>query len=587
MRASRLHLVTYREDPADAEVLSHKLMARAGLIFKVSSGLYAYSPLLWRSLRKAQAIVREELDAAGCLEMQLPILQDQNIWEQSGRWEVYEASGTMFTSTDRRGVTYGLAPTAEEVVTAYVRATVKSYKQLPICLYQIHTKFRDEIRPRFGLLRVKEFLMKDAYSFDVDEEGLVRSFEQMKEAYYRIFGRMGLEAFGVDADPGDIGGSGSIEFMLAAESGEDAILLEESSGYAANVEKATSQVAPPPGADEEPRPLRVEPTPQIRTCEELATFFPDVPIDRMVKTVLFKVIHPEEEQLWAALIRGNQEINEIKLRNHTGGLEMVMLTDEEIEKHTGAKQGFAGPIELPESFKIVADDTVRGMTNLLCGLNKTDAHALDVVPGRDFESPPFADFRLARPGEPVPRDGSPLELRRGIEVGHIFQLGTKYSEAMEANFMDDTGRSKPVVMGCYGIGVSRVVASAVEQFADEQGVVWPVPLAPFELAVACLSPKDEELMALTEGLYDELTDLGLDVMLDDRKLSPGAKMKDLELMGFPFVLLVGRSYRSEGKLELRTRQGMESELIDPAEAPHVLLSRVEAERKGLDPRDPG
>ncbi|MBN92633.1 MAG: proline--tRNA ligase [Deltaproteobacteria bacterium] len=581
MRASRLHIVTYREDPADAEVLSHRLMARAGLIFKVSSGLYAYSPMLWKSLKKAQGIVRDELDHAGCLEIQAPILQDRQLWEQSGRWDVYEASGTMFTSTDRRGTTYGLAPTAEEVVTAYARATVKSYKQLPICLYQIHTKFRDEIRPRFGLLRVKEFLMKDAYSFDVSDKALADSYENMRLAYHRIFRRMGLEAFGVDADPGDIGGSGSMEFMLAADSGEDAILIEESSGYAANVEKATSRAAKPAGQDEAPRDMRVEDTPGVRTCDELSAFFPNVPPARMVKTVLFKAIHTDHEEFWAALIRGDQEINEVKLRNHTSGLELKMLSDDEIEAKTGAKQGFAGPIGLSDTFQIVADKTVRGMVNLLCGLNTTDQHALDVNIGRDFPEPTYADFRLAREGEPGPTDGDPLILKRGIEVGHIFQLGTKYSAAMGATFMAENGREQPLVMGCYGIGVSRVVAAAIEQNADEHGVVWPVPLAPFEVAVACLSPKDEELSQVAEDIYTQLGSQGVDVMLDDRKLSPGAKLKDLELLGFPFTVIVGRAFRDEGKVEVRNRREMSSELVAPELVTQQLTTILEDLRVGL------
>jgi prolyl-tRNA synthetase len=498
MRASRLHIVTYREDPADAEVLCHKLMARAGLIFKIGSGVYAYSPLLWRSLKKAHEIIRRELDRDGSLELQLPIMQDQSLWEESGRWEAYKAAGVMLSTTDRRGMTFGLAPTAEEVVTAYMRATTKSYKQLPVTLYQIHTKFRDEIRPRFGLLRVKEFLMKDAYSFDKDDAGLDVSYENMRLAYHRIFASMGLEAFGVDADPGDIGGSGSMEFMAPADTGEDIILYEPSSGYAANVEKACSGFEPP--YDEPERALRVVETPDIRTCEELHTFFPDLPESRMVKTLLFKALHVDEEVLWAALIRGDQEANEIKLRNHTGGLALRMLTAEEIRSYTGASQGFAGPIGIPAEFSVVADETVRGMKNLLCGVNETDKHALDVNIGRDFPEPQYADFRTAREGEPGPVSGEPLQCKKGIEVGHIFKLGTKYSAAMDAVFMNENGKPQPFVMGCYGIGVSRVVAAAVEQHADDRGIVWPVPLAPFEVAVSCLKPKDSDLLTAAESL---------------------------------------------------------------------------------------
>jgi len=580
MRASRLHIVTYRENPSDAEIISHRLMVRAGYIFKVGSGLYAYSPLLWRTLSKIKAIIREELEGVGALEVQLPILQEQRLWEESGRWENYVASGTMFSSTDRRGTTYGLAPTAEEVVTAYARSSVKSYKQLPLCLYQIHTKFRDEIRPRFGLMRVKEFLMKDAYSFDTSEEALDRSYEEMRIAYHRIFARLGLEAFGVDADPGDIGGSGSMEFMLAADAGEDAILIEESSGYAANTEKASSRIEP---ANEpvEQLALHIEDTPDVRSCAELHRFFPEVTEARMVKTVLLKAIHTDHEQLWAALIRGDQEVNEIKLRNHTGGLSLEMLKDEEIETHTGAKQGFAGPIGLPSTFRVVADESVRGLCNFLCGVNQTDKHALDVNWTRDVTPPDFADFRLARAGEPGPIDGTPLSLRRGIEAGHIFKLGTKYSAAMGATFMDENGREKPFVMGCYGIGVSRIAASAVEQNADDKGIVWPTPIAPFEAVVAALNVKDAALVALAEELYEQLRAAGVDVLLDDRKLSPGARMKDLELLGFPYAALVGRSYTKEGTIEVRTRQGSVVDQLPPEEVSGWIAGRLSQERRGL------
>jgi len=581
MRASRLHIVTYREDPADAEVVCHRLMARSGLIFKLGSGLYTYSPMLWRSIKKASDIIRQELDGVGCLEMQLPIMQEKGLWEQSGRWDAYQTAGVMLSTTDRKGTTFGLAPTAEEVVTSYMRATCKSYKQLPVTLYQIHTKFRDEIRPRFGLLRVKEFLMKDAYSFDKDEAGLDASYEQLRLAYHRIFAAMGLEAFGVDADPGDIGGSGSMEFMLPADTGEDTILYEESSGYAANVEKANSRCSEPQGSDEAARALRIGDTPNIRSCDDLHGFFPDVPVGRMVKTVLFMAVHTDDEVPWAALIRGDQEVNEVKLKNHTGGLGLRMLTDAEIEEHTGAAQGFAGPIGLSDSFTLVADVSVRGMTNLLCGLNQTGKHALDVQIGRDFPEPDFADFRLAREGEPGPVDGQPLKMKKGIEAGHIFKLGTKYSSAMDATFMDETGKPKPLVMGCYGIGVSRIVAAAVEQYADDKGIVWPVPLAPFEAVVAVLKAKDEDMIAAGEGLYQELLALGIDTMFDERKMSPGAKMKDLELLGFPYVVLVGRDFASEGLVELRNRRTGDVEMVAATEVADRVLEQLVTERKGL------
>lgn len=563
MRASKLHLVTYRDDPADAVVPSHRLLVRAGLIHKLGSGLYVYSPLLWRSLRKAMQVVREEMDGIGALETQLPILQDQGLWEKSGRWAAYEASGTMLTATDRNGTTYGLAPTAEEVVTDYIGATVRSYKQLPVTVYQVHTKFRDELRPRFGLVRVKEFLMKDAYSFDADEAGLDASFEAMRAAYVRIFERLGLKAFGVDADPGEIGGTGSIEFMLSADTGEDSILIEPGTSYAANVEKAVSGFAAP--VAEEARALRIEDTPGVRSCEELHRFFPEVGVDEMVKTLLFKAVHVDRTDLWAVLMRGDQEVNEVKLLNHTGALALEMLTDAEITEHTGAQQGFAGPIGLSDAFQLVADRTVEGMCNLLCGLNQTDKHALDVQVGRDFATPEYADLRLAREGEPGPIGGAPLTLRRGIEAGHIFKLGTKYSAAMGATFMDPNGREKPLVMGCYGIGVSRILAGAVEQNHDEQGIRWPLALAPFEVLVSCLTPKKADVLEAAEQLYVELQAAGADVLFDDRKMGPGAKMKDAELMGFPLVVLVGRTWATEGKVEVRVRATEGSATMEPGE----------------------
>jgi prolyl-tRNA synthetase len=578
MRASRLHIVTYREDPADAEITCHRLLARAGLIFKMGSGIYAYSPLMWRAIRKAVGIVRRELDAAGCLELQLPIMQERRLWEETGRWAAYDAAGVMLTTKDRKGAEFGLAPTAEEVVTAYMRATAKSYKQLPVTLYQVHTKFRDELRPRFGLLRVKEFLMMDAYSFDVDEAGLDVSYERMATAYRRVFHALGLAAFAVEADSGGFGGSGSAEFMLPAEAGEDAILFEEGSGYAANTEKAVSRFDPPAGADEELRPTRIEPTPDVRTCEQLFAFFPDVPLHRMVKTLMYKAIHADREELWACLIRGDQEVNEVKLRNHTGGLTVEMLTEEEITRLTGAQQGFAGPIDLPDAFSLVADETVRGMRNLLCGLNRTDQHALDVNIGRDFDEPEYADLRLARAGEPGP-GGEPLKLKRGIEAGHIFKLGTKYSAAMGATFMDRTGKPRPLVMGCYGIGVSRAVAAAVEQHADERGIVWPLPLAPYEVVVAVLKPKDAGLMTLGEELHDTLEKCGMETILDDRQMSPGSKMRDLELLGFPWVVIVGRDYKVNGQVELKTRAGNSSECIDAIDVVQEIVDRANTERR--------
>jgi prolyl-tRNA synthetase len=445
MRASTLHIVTYRDDPADAEIASHRLLARAGYIHKVGSGLYVYGPLLWRVLSKVQRILREELDAVGAVEIQAPILQERALWERSGRWEVYQASGTLFTTTGRRGGEYALAPTAEEVFTEYVAATARSYKQLPLCLYQVHTKFRDELRPRFGLMRVREFLMKDAYSFDADEAGLDAWYERMRGAYERFFARLGVQAFGVEADSGEIGGSGSMEFMVAASAGEDAILMEPGGAYAANVEKATSRLAAP--AAEAARALRAVSTPGVRTIAELEGFFPEVPAARMVKTLLYEVRFADRFEPWAVLIRGDCELNPVKLRGHLGALEVTPLAPEQVGRLTGASPGFVGPVGLPEGVRVVADDSVRGLCNVVCGMNRDDTHAVDVNLGRDFPEPRYAELRLARAGEPGPVTGAPLEEVRGVEVGHIFKLGTKYSEAMGATFIDRDGKARPYVMG--------------------------------------------------------------------------------------------------------------------------------------------
>lgn len=580
MRASKLHLTTYRETPAEAEIPSHKLMWRSGLIFKVASGVYMYSPLMLRVLRKVEKIVRDVLNEAGALEVQMPILQPKELWESSGRWEAYLASGTMFVSTGRNGADYGLAPTAEEVVTAYAKHTVLSYKQLPLNLYQIHTKFRDELRPRFGLLRGREFLMMDSYSFDTSADGLDEAYERMRLAYHEIFRRMGLQVFGVDADSGEIGGAGSMEFMVAAETGEDSILIEESSSYAANIEKAISRVKPSPSADADLQAMTIEDTPNVRTCAELEQFFPDLPKSQMVKTILYRAEAKDEDTLWAVLIRGDQEINEVKLKNHTQGLKVTRLAEDEISKLTGAKMGFAGPVNLSSDFKIVADNTVKGVRNFICGVNQTDKHALNVNLERDIPLPPFADLRLAREGEAGPKNGDPLVLKKGIEIGHIFKLGDKYSSAMNACCANEKGEQVPFMMGCYGIGISRVVAAAVEQFADEKGIAWPVSLAPFEVVVAPLDKKGA-VFAEAERLYESLLKAGLSVVFEDRKLSFGALFNDLELLGFPYWILVGRSWKKEGMVEVRTRFSDEVQFLEPEAAVNwvkeqVLSRRVES-----------
>ncbi len=576
MRASALNIVTYREDPAGAEVASHRLLLRAGLIHKSGAGRYLYTPLMLRVLRKIERIIREEMNRAGALEVQMPILQDKGLWEDSGRWDGYVASNTMFTLIDRKGAPMCLGPTHEEVITDYARSAIRSHKQLPVNYYQIHTKFRDEIRPRFGLMRVKEFLMKDAYSFDADEEGLDRSYSAMSVAYHRLFARMGLETLVVEADSGDIGGTGSQEFMVAADVGEDSVIFCAKCGYSANVEKAVSRVAPP--EKEEPRPMRVEDTPSIKTVDELVAFFPDVPRHRMVKTIHYSAVHASHEQALVALIRGDQEINEVKLLNQAGGLMLRPATEEEVRARTGAEVGFAGPVGLEGEIKIIADETVRGMVNVLCGLNRTDAHALDVNFGRDCPEPAFADIRSAHGAEPCANCSETLGERRGIEVGHIFKLGTKYSVEMGATFLDENGKSQPLVMGCYGIGVSRIAAAAVEQQHDDWGCIWPLPIAPFEVVVIPADAKKESVASAAERIYAELNEAGIEVVIDDRKMKPGPKFKDADLIGFPYKIIVGRGIDRDGTVEVKARTGEASEDLPVTDVVDWIVARVVAER---------
>jgi len=554
MRLSQILIQTLREDPSDAEIPSHRLLARAGFIVKTAAGVYTYSPLMWRVVKKFAQIVREELDREGANEVMLPIIQPKELWVSSGRWDRYVTDGIMFTLKDRKGSDMCLGPTHEEVMTDFVSSQVNSYKQLPVNCYQIQDKFRDEIRPRFGLMRGREFIMMDSYSFDADQKALDESYQKMRNAYCRIFERCGVEYTVVQADSGAIGGAGSEEFMVIADSGEDAILFCRESGYAANVEKATSRLPAAPDGGE-PKPMEKHETPDVKTVAQLEAFFPDWVAGRMAKTVLYKATWAEEEKVVAVMMRGDLEINEVKLTNALDALAVELASDEDIKKATGADVGFAGPVNLPEEITLLADKSLKDRSNLLCGCNETGYHCLNVNLGRDAALPTFHDLRTARAGEGDPTTGAPLEEARGIEVGHIFKLGTKYSEAMGATFMAQNGKPTPFVMGCYGIGVSRTPASAVEQHHDDKGIVWPVAIAPFECVVAFLDKKRGEQIELAEKLYGELRDAGVEVCLDDRAMSPGAKFKDHELMGMPVQVFVGRN-AADGKVELLVRKGM-------------------------------
>ena len=569
MRLSQLLIATLREDPADAEIPSHRLLARGGFIVKIAAGVYTYAPLMWRVIRKFSNIVREELDRAGAQEVLLPIVQPKELWVSSGRWDRYVKDGIMFTLKDRKGSEMCLGPTHEEVMTAFVNSQVNSYKQLPVNCYQIQDKFRDEIRPRFGLMRGREFLMMDAYSFDADQAGLDVSYQRMRDAYCRIFERCGLRYTVVQADSGAIGGAGSEEFMVIADSGEDSILYCEQSGYAANVEKATSKLPPAPVGGPV-QAMQRHGTPDVKTVAQLETFFPGWVAGRMAKTVLYRATWKDREETVAVMMRGDLEINEVKLVNALDALSVRLASDEEIKAATGAETGFAGPVNLPEKVRLLADESLRGATNLLTGCNETGFHCLDVNLGRDCRMPDFRDLRLARAGEGCPVSGHPLQQARGIEVGHIFKLGTKYSAAMTATFMDQGGKPQPFVMGCYGIGVSRTPASAVEQNHDEKGIVWPAPIAPFEAVVGILDPKKPEQVALAEQIHARLVAAGIDACIDDRPLSPGAKFKDLELLGLPVQVFVGRK-AAEGQVEFLVRRGMQKSELGVEDAVATTL----------------
>lgn len=574
MRFSTAQIATLREDPSDAEVPSHRLLARGGYIVKTAAGIYCYSPLMWRVIKKVYHIVREELDRQGAQELMLPIMQPKDLWVASGRWDRYVADGIMFTLSDRKDAEMCLGPTHEEVVTDYANTVINSYKQLPINLYQIQDKFRDEIRPRFGLMRGREFIMMDAYSFDADAAGLDEAYAKMDRAYRAIFDRCGVDYTVVDADAGAIGGAGSQEFMVVADTGEDAILYCEACKYAANVEKADSRY--PAVADQgEAKALEKHETPDVRTVEQLQEFF-KLPPEVMAKTVLYHAVYAEHEETVAVMMRGDLEINEVKLVNALDALAVKLCEEEQIKQATGAEVGFAGPVGLGEQVKLLADLSLEGQTNLLTGCNETGYHCLNVNLGRDSKAPEFHDLRLARAGQGCPRCEGQLQEVRGIEVGHIFKLGTKYSTAMGATFMAENGKPAPFVMGCYGIGVSRTPAAAVEQCHDEKGIVWPRAIAPFEVVVAILDKKRQAQVELGEKLYTAFAQAGLDVALDDRKMSPGAKFKDLELLGFPLQVVVGRK-AEEGVVEVVQRRSGDKE----EQAADAVLARVQELLAGL------
>jgi prolyl-tRNA synthetase len=566
MRYSQYFIPTVKETPSDAEVISHQLMLRAGMIRKLAAGVYNYLPLGLRSIRKVENIVREEMNRAGAIEILMPMVQPAELWQESGRWEQYGKELLRFN--DRKETGFCLGPTHEEVVTDLVRREVKSYRQLPLNLYQIQGKFRDEIRPRFGLMRGREFIMKDAYSFDVDSAAADLSYDKMHQAYRRIFERCGLNFRAVEADTGSIGGSSSHEFMVLAESGEDAIVSCSACQYAANVEKAEARpFAVPEHA--EPRPLEKVTTPGKRTIEEVSTFL-DVPAATMVKTLILLA----DDEPVVALLRGDHELNEIKLKNLLGCATLEMAGDDLVERVTGAPTGFAGPVGL--KVRLVADLAVQGLRNFVTGANEKDLHLKNVNLERDCAVTDFADLRNVVHGDPCPRcDSGRLEMWRGVEVGHVFKLGTKYSEALNATYLDADGKEQIIFMGCYGIGISRTVAACIEQNHDENGIVFPLPIAPFHCIISAINYTKEELVRnACDDMYRQLSEAGVEMLLDDRDERPGVKFKDADLIGIPLRIVVGSKNLAEGKVELKNRKSGEVLLLTIDEAVAKVRSMV-------------
>ncbi|MFP7754930.1 proline--tRNA ligase [Thermodesulfobacteriota bacterium B35] len=553
MRYSQMLIPTTRENPAEAEVVSHRLLLRGGFIRKLTSGLYTFLPLGLLTLQKVAAIVREEMNRAGAQELLMPMVQPADLWQESGRWQKYGAELLRFR--DRHQRDYCLGPTHEEVITDLARRELRSYRQLPVNLYQIQTKFRDEIRPRFGLMRCREFVMKDAYSFDVSDEAASKSYEVMRDAYHRIFRRCGLDFRAVEADTGTIGGSFSHEFMVLADTGEDTLVICSHCDYAANVEKARVALPEDGMAQEEMAPMARVATPGMKKVERVAGFLGTTP-DRVIKTMLYLA----DGEPVAALVRGDREVQSVKLKNLLGATEVEPMPDDEIWQRTKLPAGYMGPVNI--GIRLVADQEVMRMVNAVAGANEKGHHLTGVNPGRDFQPDLTGDLRQITTDDPCPECGGSLTLTEGIEVGHIFKLGTGYSEAMKATFQDRDGTEKHFVMGCYGIGVSRVVAAAIEQNHDEHGIIFPLPLAPFQVIVLNLGVNSEATSRAAEQIYHDLQAAGLDVLYDDRDERPGAKFKDADLIGIPFRVTVGRTWEKEGKIELRRRATGETVTMD-------------------------
>ena len=579
MKASQTFLATLKEAPADAEVVSHRLMVRAGLIRKLSAGIYNYLPLGLKVIRKVENIIREEMNRAGAIELLMPIVQPAELWQETGRWE--KMGPELLRIKDRHERDFLIQPTSEEVITDLARTEIKSYKQLPVNFYQIQTKFRDERRPRFGIMRGREFSMKDAYSFDRDVEGLKRSYVLMFDAYVRIFQRMGLRFRAVAADNGAIGGSGSQEFHVIADTGEDAIVYCPNSDYAANLEAAESLALIAERAVPKETIQKVS-TPEQKRCEDVAQFL-KIPLTQTVKSLVLAVDQDSgPAKLFMLLLRGDHELNEIKVNKVPGLAAFRFASDEEIKTACHSPVGYLGPVGLSPAIQVLADRTVVNMCDFVCGANEAGYHLTGVNWGRDLPEPVVADIRNAVVGDPSPDGKGALEICRGIEVGHVFQLGTRYSEAMKCTYLDENGKSQPMVMGCYGIGVTRLLGAAIEQGHDEKGILWPISMAPFELVICPVGyDKSEMVRQAADELHHQLENAGIDVVLDDRGERPGAMFADWELIGVPYRLVIGERSLKESNVEFQGRGESTAQLVPVNEITEKAVAIIRAAKDNL------
>lgn len=574
MKASRFFIGTLKEAPADAEIVSHKLMVRAGMIRRIAGGIYNYLPIGLRSIRKVEAIVREEMNRAGAIELLMPAVQPAELWEESGRWEQYGPELLRFK--DRKDNEFVIGPTHEEVITDIARNQIRSYRQMPVNFYQIQTKFRDEIRPRFGVMRGREFIMKDAYSFDKDAEGLGESYRKMYDAYVRIFSRLGLEFRPVAADSGSIGGNFSHEFHVIADTGEDAIAYCPTSDFAANIEAAEALplIAERAAAAETMQKVA---TPGKAKCEAVAELM-GIPLARTIKSIVLATDNEgAEPTIWLLMLRGDHDLNEVKASKLPGLKNYRFATEQEIVEWFGTPPGYLGPIGTKKPVKVIADRTVANMSDFVVGANEADYHIAGVNWGRDLPEPEVADLRNVQKGDPSPDGKGELDICRGIEVGHVFQLGTKYSEAMGATFIDEAGKPQPMLMGCYGIGVTRILGAAIEQNFDDRGIIWPESIAPFEVVLCPMGyDRSEAVREAADKLYAELSAAGIDVILDDRGERPGVMFADWELIGVPHRLVIGDRGLKEGKIEYQGRRDTEATLLPADTAAATVVEKVRA-----------